>query len=413
MEVPMALPGVKTTILDRFYNLGRTDLPGGPVIALIAKRDINPVGGPGDLVPYAPTGEQIVIQQFGEGSYIHRAYKEALIFGATRLVLIPLPKDTVFTHGTASVTSASYGGDIFDAIFAAAESVRPDIIVPWGAGSDPTWWDDPGNGATPATPGHSDENYFYADNSIGASWAKKVSDKCAEITSNSYPCFAVIGTRPMVGLETLTSAQLTTGVAMPNLMNRETNKLGHFVSVVASEVRPLSYPSSWGWSNGAVAYAAAAARYDPWRATTGKPLFNVDAIRYNPTRPQQEVLANKGVVSAAIDFSGTVKWVDGTTFAPANSDFVRLTTLRISFDVVKLILGVAENYKGEGMSYEQQSALDTQIGSRLRAMQVQGALNNSDYRVTFLGSQNQAVIDIAITPAFELREIILTLSINF
>jgi hypothetical protein len=34
----MALPGVRTTILDRFYNLARTDLPGGPLIALVAKR---------------------------------------------------------------------------------------------------------------------------------------------------------------------------------------------------------------------------------------------------------------------------------------------------------------------------------------------------------------------------------------
>lgn len=406
----MALPGVKTTILDRFYNLGRTDLPGGPVLALIAKRDTASTVTAPDLEPYLAIGEQEVIAEYGDGSYIHRAYREATTAGASRIVLIPLPSDTVFNHTTASITSASVPGDIFTLAFDSAESIRADIIVPWGAGSDSTVWDDQ---ATPATPGGTDLDYFFADNNAGNSWAKKVADRCALITAESFPCFAVMGIKGFAGLENTTSQQNTTGFALANLVSKETVSTGHFVTVVATEVRPVSYPSSWGWSNGAVSFAALAARLEPWRALTAKPLYNVDRIRYNPTRVQAEALSNKGVVTAAIDYSGAMKWIDAMTFAPQDSDFARLSTLRIAFDSVKVVLSVAETFKGENMSLAQQNAFETGIGSKLRAMQQIGALNNSDFRVTYIPSANQAVIDLAITPAFELREIVLKLSINF
>jgi hypothetical protein len=60
----MALPGVRTTILDRFYNLARTDLPGGPLIAIIAKRTTAASTTAPDFVAYYATGEQDVITQF-------------------------------------------------------------------------------------------------------------------------------------------------------------------------------------------------------------------------------------------------------------------------------------------------------------------------------------------------------------
>lgn len=408
----MALPGVRTTILDRFYNLGRTDLPAGPTLALIAKRSTNPAGSSPDVTPYFASGELDVITEFGENSHIHRAYKEASTAGAGRIYLIPLPSNAVFTQATGGLTSAGFtGGDLFDAAFAAAESVQADIIVPWGAGSDSTVWDDV---ATPATPGGSATDFFYADNVAGSnSWLTKVANKCAEITANSYPCFAVMGVKPIVGREFPTPQELATGVNFATLTSRDTVTTGHFVSVVAAEFTPIGYPSSWGFANGAATYAALASRLEPWRALTGKPVYNVDKIRYNVTRTQAEALNNKGVVTAAIDFSGSLKWVDATTFAPAVSDFTRLSTLRIAFDAVKVILRVAERYKGENMSLSAQNAFDTEIGSRLRSMQQIGALTNSDYRIRFDPSMNRALVDLAISPAFELREIVLTVSINF
>ncbi len=421
----MALPGVRTTILDRFYEMGRTDLPSGPTLALIAKRNLYPnpvtIGGPvpPDLTPYLATGEFDVITMFGENSNLHRAYREASSAGAPRIVLIPLPANAVFVQSSGTITSAAtangpaYTGEaLFDAAFDAVESVQADVVVPWGAGSASTTWDDQ---ATPATPGGAADDFFYADNTAttNSSWVKKVADKCATITTNSYPVFGVLGVKGFAGLEYATTPQVSAGLALPNLTSKENVANGHFVTIVANELTPLAYAASWGWANGATTFGASAVRKDPWLALTGKPVFNVDDIRYDATRVQAESLSTKGVVTAAQNFSGALQWVDATTFAPSDSDFSRLTTLRIAFDVVKLIVRVGERYKGESMSLTKQNAFDTEIGSKLRGMQQVGAINNSDYRVRYAPSESRAYVDIAIAPAFELREIILTVSINF
>jgi hypothetical protein len=78
-----------------------------------------------------------------------------------------------------------------------------------------------------------------------------------------------------------------------------------------------------------------------------------------------------------------------------------------------MVIAVGENYIGEAMSTAKQNSFQTELSSRLQAMQRVGALNNSDFRVTYDGAANKALVDLALWPAFELREIILTISVNF
>ncbi len=415
------LPGLQTTILDRFYNLGRTDLPGGPIIALIAKRgdgtDDN-ADSP-NYEAYYTNSEQEIIEQYGEDSYIHRAFYEATTAGASRVICIPLPSDTDFDHSNATLsssmtTSEDPTADPFDLVFASAEAARADIIVAWGRGTDSDNW---GSSEGDATPDSDDnDDFFYADNSstAGSSWVSKIAAKCASITSNSYPCFAVIGVKGISsGYEIPRTSDVSAGLAFPNLASKEGITSGHFVSVVATEVRPLSYPSSWGWANGAATYAALVARLDASSATTGKPAYNVDRVRYRPTRAQSEALNGLGLVTVAFDFENQAKWVDGITFGKDVSDFTRLTTLRIAFDAVKMVLTVGDKYKGESMSIQAQNAFETELNSKMQAMQRAGALITSDFMITYVPSENKALIDLYLTPAFELREIVLKLAINF
>lgn len=411
----MALPGVRTTFLDRFYNMNRTDLPGGPVIGVIAKRGSTAATPTPDLTAYFPSSEKDVIDQFGENSQLHRAYYELTTGGAARVILIALPANTTFNHSLGTIASVSYPGqDILAAAFAAVESARCDIVVPWGRGSDTTDWD---NAASPATPGNDTSDYFYADNNTSGStsWIAKIATLCAEITLNSYPVHAVLGVKGIDGAENPTYSQISSGLAFANLMDRETAgfELGHFVSVVAGEIRPIGAPSSWGWSNAAATYAAMVSRLDAWSAPTGKPVYNADRVRYNPTRTQAEAMTTKGLVPITLDFNRAPRWTDATTIAKAASDYVRLTTLRIAFDVVKIVRKTSQSYVGEGMTIETRNAFETQISSNLRAMQQLGAITNSDFRVRYSPSEYKAYVDIAIVPAFELREVILTVSINF
>lgn len=408
------LPGVRTTILDRFYGQARTDLPGGPLIAVIAKRSNAATTAAPDFSAYYAISEQDVITQFGEDSYLHRAYYELAVSGAPRVALIPLPSDTTFNHNAATLSSATLGlsQDPFEAAFAAAESVRADIVVPWGRGSDSTDWNDV---ATPATLGDNLTDYFYADNSTSSSysWAKKIADKCAEITLNSYPCVAVIGTKGMSGPEVPVAYTVSQGLAFSSLISRDSVSNGHYISVVASETKLLDAPSDWGWSNGACQYAAAMSRLPAWEATTGKAVPNTSSTRYNPTRSQAEALVTKGLVTMQLDNENRLRWVDGTTFAPTVSDFVRLSTMRIVFDAVKLVRSISQGYVGEGMSLQTRNAFETQISSALRSMQTIGALNKSDFRVQYAPSEYKAYVDLALTPAYELREIVIQVSVNF
>lgn len=410
----MALPGVRTTILDRFYNLARTDLPGGPLIALVAKRSTATSSTAPDFIPYYAISEQDVITQYGEDSQLHRAYYEVTTAGATNVALIPLPSDTVFNQNNATLTSATYSDiNVFDEAFSAVESARADIVVPWGRGSNTYDWDDY---ATPvATPGGNTEFGFYADNaSVEAnSWAKKIADKCSEITTNSYPIIAVLGIKPILGAETPTPSQTNTGLSLATLVDREGFTTGSFINVIAVEYKPVSAPTAWGYSNGACLYAALISRLDSWRAPTGKPVYNSAQLRYNPTRTQALALTNKGVVPVMFDFQRVARWVDATTFAPAVSDYTRLSTVRIVFDAAKLVRNVAQNYIGEGMSVAMRNAFETQISSVLRGMQQLNAINHSDFRVQYAPSENKALVDLAIVPAFELRELIITISVNF
>jgi hypothetical protein len=410
----MPLPGVKTTILDRFYNQSRTDLPGGPLIAVVAKRSQADPGGAPDLSPYFATGEKDVIDKFGENSQVHKAYYELTTSGAPRVSIIALPSDSAFTQNSGTVTSVIHGGDVFAPAVAAAESARADVLLLWGSGSTELDWDDV---ATPATPGGGADDYFYADNSsvAGNSWAKKLADACNQITLNSHPIIGVIGVKGIVGHENPTPAQIATGMSFTNLIAKDTLNpaVGHLINVVGTEVHILGSPSSWGWSNGASAYAASIVRLDSWSSTTGKPVFNVDRVRYNPTRTQLEAITNKGIVPIQIDFNRSPRWVDGVTFAAASSDYARLTTVRIVFDAVKLVRSISQSYVGETMSVDRQQAFQTQISSALQSMQKLGALNNSDFRVVYAPRDNKASVDLALTPAFELREVYISVSVNF
>src|SRR5882757_5635339 len=139
----MALPGVTTVLKDRFYTLTQTNPPAGPRVLGIATR--NTADGTEDAAgnavmnydPYSPRTEQDCIAAFGNGSGAHRVYLELAAGGASRISIVAVPS------GTAD--NALSG--VIDLAFDAAETARPDIIVPWGRGGHPNDWQQP------ATPG--------------------------------------------------------------------------------------------------------------------------------------------------------------------------------------------------------------------------------------------------------------------
>jgi hypothetical protein len=230
-----------------------------------------------------------------------------------------------------------------------------------------------------------------------------------------------MGIAPYIGPATLdggmTPATVNTHLQMANLTDREANNFtsyGPYLSVVAAELQPIGYNNtySFGYSNGAAMYAGYITTLDAWSSPTGKVIYNVSKIRYNPTRTQQQSLINKGIVPVALNFNRTPTWVDAQTFAKATSDYTRLTTLRIVFDAVQMVRGVAQNFIGEASNVQTRNALDTAITSGLRNMQIAGALMDSNFVVSYIPSENKAIVDLVLRPAFELRNIEIRVSVT-
>lgn len=416
----MAIPGVTTVIKDRFYTVSRQDAPVGPRIVAIARRSTaNNTGGIADLDVVRATNEADVITAFGNGSDIHRAFIELVTAGAERVFLVPLPSDTVFTHATGSLTSSSGGGDIFSAAFTAAEAAIPDIILPWGRGGHPLDWE------SPATPANDTEYGFHADNStvVTSNWAYKVAAAVKSIAENTNPCIAVMGVKPYLSTtEKMIPSQVSTHLNLATLPDRDSSDLlksvGPYVTVIAAEIKPVNYtstgatPSSFGYTNGAAFLAASISRLPSYSSVVNKPLYNVDALRYAPSRTQQTALSNKGINTVIINFNKIAVYGEGLTFAQSTSDYTRLSTKRIVDEATQVVRQVCQKFIGQPSTIEIRNSMETAITSGLRGMQLLGALLGSDFSVTYIPSQNKAIVDLVLTPAFELKTIEVQVAIN-
>jgi hypothetical protein len=415
----MALPGVKTIIKDRFYSISRQDIPVGPRVCLIAKRGTaDETGNVKDLDVVQATTEQDVITAFGQDSQIHRGFFELLAGGAERVYIVPLPSDASFNYSTGAITSASHPGvDVFDAAFTAAEASSPDIIIPWGRGGHPNDWQGT------ATIGDDEEYGFYADNaSSAASFAHKVAVRVKDIAENSHPCFAVMGIKPWNPLtsntETMTPSQVGTHVGssgLASLIDRDGEvmaEVGRHVAVIAVELKPVNYNTAWGYANGATTFAAAISRMASFTSPVNKTAYNVASLRYNPTRTQQLNLSDHGINCIALNFNKIPTFIEGLTMAASTSDYTRISTMRIVTEAALLVRQVCQRFVGEASTIQTRNSMETAITSALRGMQQLGALLDSDFTVSYIPAENKALIDLVITPAFELKNIEVQVSIN-
>jgi hypothetical protein len=372
------------------------------------------------------SNEADAITAFGNGSDAHRAFLELVTAGAERIFIIPLPSDTAFDHSACTVTSSTFGGSVFDAAFVAAESAIPDMIIPWGRGAEANDWVS-NNFATPSD----DREYgFHADNNLSyaGNWAYKVGVAVKSISENTNPCIAVMGVKPFLAsnvadgpgtTERMTPSQVATKLALAGLPDRDASDawktVGPYVTIVAAEIKPVNYKSGttdFGYSNGAAFLAASMSRLPSYSSVVNKPLYNVEALRYAPTRTQQQALSTKGVNTVVLNFNKVAVFGEGLTFGQTTSDYTRLSTKRIVDEASLVIRQVCQKFIGEPSNIQVRNAMETAITSGLRGMQLMGALLGSDFTVSYVPNQNKAIVDLILTPAFELKTIEVQVAIN-
>lgn len=415
----MALPGVKTILKDRFYSISRQDTPVGPRIVVLAKR--NTASGTGnvqDLDVIQVTKEEDVVTAFGADSDCHRAYVELVAGGADRIYIVPLPATAVVRAGTsvqaADVLDQTGGVSIFNDMFIAAEAANPDIIIPWGRGGHPGDWDN----ESPATPSVA-EFGFYADDTTTAlnSMMYKVANAVKAINENSHPCYAIMGIKPYYSTsEVMTPSQVTAHLALANLPSNSSDsvlkEVARHITVVATELKTSGYPEAWGYANGASAMAAALSRMASYVSPVNKVVFNVAKLRYNASRTVLNDLSSKSVNSVILNFNRAPIFSDGLTYANQTSDFTRLSTLKIVNEVTLLVRQVCQKFIGEASTIQTRNSMETAITSALRGMMQLGALLDGDFTVTYVPAENKAIVDLVVTPAFELKSIEVQVSIS-
>lgn len=197
------------------------------------------------------------------------------------------------------------------------------------------------------------------------------------------------------------------------LMKLDNEYSGH-LQVIAHEVGILlPLTNQLYFLNGATHYAALISQLRPESAPTNKVLKGVRVVRYNYSLRQLNLLTGKRYVTFRLK-NGSLIVTDGCTTAPKlelagvtrDSDYVRLSTVRITQEAIKVVRGACEPFIGEPNQMPQYNALNTSIKGALEAMRAAGAL--SDYKFTVVaesGTLDAAKVTLLLVPMFELRRI--------
>lgn len=168
------------------------------------------------------------------------------------------------------------------------------------------------------------------------------------------------------------------------------------------------------FTNGGTHYAALVSTLAPESAPTNKQLRGVSAIRFEYSLRQLSRLSDKKIVTFRIKDAGTVVITDAITSAPSiqvagkvmDSDFSRLSTLRITQLSMDVVREAVDPYIGEANELPQYNSINTAITSALEKIREAGAIRGYDFTITNVTAQlDHAVVLLSIIPAFELRRV--------
>lgn len=171
--------------------------------------------------------------------------------------------------------------------------------------------------------------------------------------------------------------------------------------------RSASYAAS-----GAATYAGLIATLAPASAPTNKVVPNV-SLPFTINQSKVDKLAGARYVHFFSKPKGIVV-ADAPTAARPDSDYTRLTTVRIVKAVVDTVRLVGEPFLGEGMSGSQLAALETGISNSLQELVKAGILQRFDLSVDATNAeriQGKVRVNLILVPVFELRTIDVTVAL--
>lgn len=193
-----------------------------------------------------------------------------------------------------------------------------------------------------------------------------------------------------------------------------TQKYNQYLQVVGGAPLYFEIANEPYLSNFSGAYAGMISVLPSYSSPTNKQIPGALFPAFNLSPTQVTNLINKHIVVHR-SRNGKVVVADAITTAADDSDFVRLTTVRIVNDAVQLIREIAEPYIGEPNTLARRNSLETAIRTALNGMIRRGALN--DFRFTIKASIADQIdgnmrIVLDLVPAFETRRIFVTVALK-
>lgn len=241
------------------------------------------------------------------------------------------------------------------------------------------------------------------------SFAQTVADYCAMKTLMKSAAIGYIGVKSPVDTKVSTIRKY-----VDELMKLNT-EISPYLQVVGSEVGVIMpVTNAVHYLNGATHYAALLSTLKKESAPTNKQVKGVKAIRFDYSLRQLSRLTGKKIVTFRLKDSTQLVVTDGITTAPSitiggrvrESDFTRLSTLRITQLAITVVREAVEPFIGEANEMPQYNALNTAIKSALEKIREAGAIQGYKFNIANLSSRlDEATVVLEIIPAFELRRV--------
>lgn len=191
--------------------------------------------------------------------------------------------------------------------------------------------------------------------------------------------------------------------------------IGKYISVVAGPTVKFNHSvNALKEGNGAVMYMAYTSTLASQSAPTNKKMIGSTGIKYNFSNSQLNDIVGNRMITFQLKYSDSgmpiagAYVVDAPTAAAKNSDYARLTTVRVIRNVADSIRKVADPYIGEANTIEQRNALSAAISKRLDLLVENGVIIDYSYKLVATATQEllgEASLELGIVPPQELRKI--------
>lgn len=225
---------------------------------------------------------------------------------------------------------------------------------------------------------------------------------------------AYIGTPKLEGEATLSAVREHAKA----LLELKTDFSG-FLQIVGHELAVNLPGGSTHFVNGASAYAGLVSQLAAQSAPTAKAFRGAIGLRYQYGASQRNALTGHRLVTFYVR-NGQVLVTDGITAAPkifvgnrwVESDYTRLSTMRITNEVSQRVRAACEAYIGEPNQTPQYNSMQASIERVLEEAQVAGIIRDAQFTVRAGLTLGDVEVRLRLVPQFETRRVDVNISLT-